>query len=95
MPAPAKRAGRGPCRFCREPVTYKVSAGGLLNFKCDGCQGSAYAPPRTKLFRDWMAEVTPFPEDEADQPAPIAQPKQPAPASLPQRSAFDLGQLGA
>jgi hypothetical protein len=93
MPAPAKRAGRGPCPYCAEPVTFKVSAGGLLNFKCDACQGSGYAEQGGTTYRAWQKGIKPF---ESADPAPADPPAkpEPAPAPKPRRGGFELGQLG-
>ena len=94
MPQVAKRVGRGPCPYCREAVTFKVSAGGLLNFKCDACQGSGYAEAGGSTYKAWSRSIKPF---EAADPAPEpTQKTNPAPADPPPRRAgFELGQLGA
>lgn len=96
MATVAERVGRGPCPNCGEPVTFKRSAGKLLNFKCDACASSGYSEPGGDCHEKWARAIKPFapaapagntePDPPASAPAPKAKPK-------PANSAFSLGAL--
>lgn len=80
--ATAARVGRGPCPFCREPVTFKKSSGALLNFKCDACFSSGYAEPGGTTHDAWAKTIKPF-APEAAPPGPAPTGGDPAPPAKP------------
>lgn len=67
------KVGRGACLNpkCGEPVTYRRSKGGLLSWKCDGCDHSGFAQPGGDYFRDAIATIK-------GQAIPAPAPKAPA-----------------
>lgn len=87
--ATTEKVGRGPCpnASCGEPVTYRLSAGGMLTHRCDCCDSSGYAEPGGKAYAERMASIT--------KPAAPATPATPTPTTAaspkPKRHALDLG----
>lgn len=80
---PAEKVGRGPCPQCGEAVTFKRSAGGLLNFACDVCDCSGYSRPGGTAYAKWQASITVTHHgNAAAAPAPAATPA-PTPAAAP------------
>lgn len=92
MASVAERVGRGPCPNCGESVTFKRSAGKLLNFRCDACCSTGYAEPAGPTHAKWARTIKPF--EGAPAPAPAADPPpEPAPKPAKQRAAFSLEDL--
>lgn len=61
--ATSEKVGRGSCTHvgCGEPVTYRKSSGGMLTWKCDGCDSSGYAQPGGTRYAACMATIKPTP----------------------------------
>ncbi len=78
---PAEKVGRGPCPQCGEAVTFKRSAGGLLNYSCDVCDTSGYSRPGGTGYAKWLQSITvthhanPGAKPEAAPPAASPAPK--------------------
>ncbi len=91
---PAAKAGRGPCPNCSTPLTFKLSAGGLMKFDCDECESSGYAHPDGATYAKWQASMTARAPQHTPAPLPTPEPT-PAPTAAPRRasSVFDLGAL--
>lgn len=55
----AEKVGRGPCPNCGDPVMFKRTSGGKLNFMCDAddCDSSGYAEPGSGMERKWQASI--------------------------------------
>lgn len=100
--AASEKVGRGVCPMhgCGEPVTFRKSGGGLLTWRCDGCDSSGFMDPRGSAYQRSISAMKPgdgvapgapvlVPELPVDT-APARKPKPPAPAARP---AFDLGAL--
>ena len=96
--ATSEKVGRGTCTHvgCGEPVTYRRSSGGMLTYKCDGCDSSGYAEPGGSRYAACMATIktpatpSPPPELPANRAIPDPKPK-PAPAAKPE----PVGLLGS
>ena len=91
MAKAAPKAGKGPCPHCSAPVWFRTSAGGLLKFKCEGCDATGFAEKGGRAYRAWNASITERP-DADPAPAP-GEPPEPTPARKPApgSSVFSLG----
>lgn len=92
MATVAERVGRGPCPNCGELLTFKRSAGKLLNFKCDACCSSGYSEPGGSTHDKWARTIKPFAAEAAP---PISAPEsKPAPApAVAKKAGFSLESL--
>ena len=95
MAKAAPKAGKGPCPHCAAPVWFRTSAGGMLKFKCEGCDATGFAEPGGRAFKAWAASITEKPDHEPTPASePAAAPTAPtAPAArkpAPDSSAFNM-----
>ncbi len=83
MATVAKRVGRGPCPNCGESVTFKCSAGQLLNFRCDACCSTGYCEPGGSCDAAWSKTIKPFVVGEGTRPDLGLEPVKPVPDYAP------------
>jgi hypothetical protein len=76
--AASEKVGRGTCPMhgCGEPVTYRKSSGGLLTWRCDGCDSSGFMDARGSAYSRSLDTIKADPDGKPSTPG--APPELPA-----------------